>query len=320
MPRYKLTIAYDGTDFVGWQKQEPPERGPESKLPVPDASKVLEGYDSVRPGRMVLRSVQAVLERAVREAVREPVLVKGASRTDSGVHAGGFFPDGRRGGQVAAFTCSDGDGAGIGWPVERGAWRLAQTLNSKLPPDLLVLDAEVVEDGFDPISDCTAKGYSYTIFCGKTRPLWRRREAYFYRGSLDVEAMREAAEAVVGEHDFASFAAAGHGRRTTVRTVYGCEVSEEPCARDDGTIVRMKIWGNGFLYNMVRILGGTLVAAGAGKIAPADVAGIIEAKDRTKAGATLPPEGLCLEWVEYGGAQGAGSGAQGSTGGVGLEG
>jgi len=402
VPRYKLTIAYDGTDFCGWQKQmpyesenrkaksekqvgaEPADAGAGEPLP-----ELARHEDAGRSGRrrVELRTVAGVLERAVREIVREPVEVKGSSRTDAGVHARG---------QVAAFTCSAGrdeetekrgDGAKVpereggaqqhsstaaddpqesrtetnadggsraqgGWPVARGVDRLVRAINGRLPDDALVLSAEVVPDGFDPIGHTIAKAYSYTLHVSRTRPLWDRHFVHHVWEDLDLSAMQAGAQHFVGEHDFSAFAAAGHGRKTTVRTVHECRVEELPCdfagtplagpahlpllegggggkgslllpavplEEDRGpspTLIhahaapswqvpparrlRIHISGNGFLYNMVRIIAGTLAEVGRGHIEPDDIPRIIENKNRGRAGPTFPPEGLCLEWIRYG--------------------
>jgi tRNA pseudouridine38-40 synthase len=314
VPRYKLTIAYDGTDFCGWQKQEPPA-GMEvaaGKVLGPVAASV-EDFATGPQGpsetpaqpdgiaRIELRTVQAVVERAVREAVREPIMLTGASRTDSGVHARG---------QVAAFTCSDS-----AWPEERGTLAMLRAVNSRLPDDVQVISAEAAAPEFNPISDCTGKGYSYTLHISPHRPLWDRRFVQHVWMPLDVPRMNEAAARIVGEHDFAAFAAAGHGRLSTVRTVFECRVVENesepirergPSAAGSGASgttgtrrVRIEVSGNGFLWNMVRIIAGTLVEVGRGRLTPEDVAAAIESKDRRRAGPTLPPTGLCLEWVRY---------------------
>ncbi len=342
MPRYKLAIAYDGTGFCGWQRQEPAasfgpggaERplavegeagvGGEVRAGVNGGAMFTPAYstqtplmESVREGRVALRTVQGVVEQAVRGVVRERVEVMGASRTDSGVHARG---------QVAAFTCSPrdlveamlGEGGeslpdvpaikGMGWPLERGVDKLVLALNSRLPADILVLRAEAVGPAFDPIGDVTSKGYSYTFHVGRERALWDRHLVHHVwsdRG-LDVEAMNEAAAMLVGEHDFAAFAAAGHGRLSTVRTVHACRVVR--VAGDvlggegarDMKRVRIEISGSGFLWNMVRIIAGTLMLIGLGQRAPSSVREAILSGDRRKAGPTLGPEGLCLEWIRYG--------------------
>lgn len=255
MPRFKLTVAYDGTDFHGWQKQEPPSGQP-------------------------LRTAQGVLEQAVREVVREQVYIQGASRTDSGVHARA---------QVAAFTV-DRD-----FPLER----LPRAINGRLPDDIQVRKAEIVADDFNPISHCTSKGYRYRIAhsIGKSglKPLFDRRVVAWSPYVLDVPAMNDAAQRLVGEHDFASFTRVAHGRESTVRTVYACDVTATSKRR-----LRIDISGNGFLYNMIRIIAGTLTEVGRGKIKPEAIDEILTAKDRTTAGNTMVPEGLCLMWVRYG--------------------
>ncbi len=306
MPRYKLTIAYDGTDFCGWQKQEPyadalhanpatlddrVQAGTSGELKLQVQGHVQrEGED--RP-RAQLRTVQHVVERAVREIVREPVVLLGASRTDAGVHARG---------QVGAFSCSplveaeeeESASRTGGWPLSRGCERLLQAINGRLPGDALVAGIEPVAADFDPIRGCTAKAYSYTIHAARSRPLWDRRYVTHVWESLDAGAMHTAAAHLVGEHDFAAFAAAGHGRLTTVRTIFSCAVARE------GDRIRIDVSGNGFLYNMVRIIAGTLTQVGRGRMSPGDIPGIIAGLDRTNAGPTMPPDGLCLEWVRYG--------------------
>lgn len=347
MPRYRLTIAYDGTEFCGWQKQEPvaPEtdgakpshpdqvaapldrmggkalrealRAPQLDLiatsePLP----LRDGED--RP-RIALRTVQHVVERAIIAVVREPVVLIGASRTDSGVHAKG---------QVAAFTCSpielpprqdraaDFDASllppepvrpsepntprGAGWPLDRGTDRLLRAINSRLPDDVQVVAAEPTDPDFNPIGGATRKAYSYTFHVARdhARPLWDRRYVHHVHDQLDAVAMDAAARHLVGEHDFASFAASGHGRLSTIRTVYACTATELIPTRD-GRRIRIEIVGNGFLWNMVRIIAGTLLDVGRGRKRAADIPNILAARDRAFAGPTLPPTGLCLEWIEY---------------------
>lgn len=299
MPRYKLTIAYDGTNFHGWQRQEPPVVGEVgARVPISEEEGFenveFEGEDGKR--RRKLRTVQEVLIRAVQEIVREPVALLGASRTDSGVHARG---------QVAAFTTSDVE-KGRGWPAERGAEPFIRALNARLPDDVLVRAVELVDSSFDPIGGCTSKGYSYTLHISPHRPLWDRNYVHHIWSPVDVAKMNEAAALLVGEHDFAGFAAAGHGRLTTVRTVLSCRVVEEEEKREtQGGVeegarrVRIDISGTGFLWNMVRIIAGTLVEVGWGKRTLDDVRRALETGDRRAAGPTLPATGLCLEWVNY---------------------
>lgn len=291
MPRYKLTIAYDGTAFHGWQKQHPPaDRHPTPSVPV-------EGdpvFDEPPEGRIALRTVQEVVEQAARKVCRERVVLLGASRTDAGVHARG---------QVAAFTSSPNPERGVGWPADRGTDRLVRALNGSLPPDILIRDATIVRDDFNPIGDAINKEYTYTIAAGEQRPMWDRHFVYHTWHDLDHQRMNEAAAKIVGEYDFASFAQISHGRSTTVRTIFASSVElairggvlgEQPDPR-----IVIRVSGSGFLYNMVRIIAGTLFEVGRGKIEPAAVTDILAACDRTRAGPTLPPEGLRLEWIKY---------------------
>lgn len=312
MPRYKLTIAYDGTDFCGWQKQEPPA-GSEIGATRVLAPRGGSAPDPAEPPRITLRTVQEVVERTVRAVVREPVQLIGASRTDAGVHARG---------QVAAFTCSGGETARAGgpdtvgdapadpplpgrtgWPLERGTDALIRAVNSRLPEDVLVLGAEAVAAGFNPIGHCESKGYSYRLHVSPHRALWDRNFVHHVWVPLDMEQMNAAAASFVGEHDFAAFAAAGHGRLSTVRTVYECRVVDEGGVAGSGPgwerRLRIDISGNGFLWNMVRIIAGTLVEVGKGRLSAERVAEAIASKDRRQAGPTLPPTGLCLDWIRY---------------------
>ena len=284
--RFRLTVAYDGGAFHGWQRQTQP-----AGAPLPGSPRAEETAD----GRLELRTVQGELERAVRRVVREPVTLVGASRTDSGVHALA---------QCAAFTCTSEEGAHTGWPESRGLDALVRAINASLPDDAIVTGARRVGDGFDPIADCVAKGYSYTIHASLTRPLWDRRVVHHAWHDLDPAPMREAARALVGEHDFASFAAVHHGRSSTVRTVHACDVADLGVV-EGGRRLRIDVSGNGFLYNMVRIIAGTLADVGRGRLEPGAIPGIIGARDRRAAGPTLPPEGLRLEWIRYPGDEGA---------------
>jgi len=291
VPRYKLTIAYDGTDFHGWQKQHPPAADHPELVPDQALDPIL---GSPADGRVALRTVQEVVEQAVRKVCRECVVLTGASRTDAGVHALG---------QVAAFTSTPKPDCGQGWPADRGTDRLVRALNGALPRDVLIRDAAIVSDEFDPITHALEKEYTYTIATGEPRPLFDRHFVYDTWHRLDPARMAEAARHIVGEHDFAAFAQINHGRRTTVRTVFTCEVSQiESCpgpGLDAQKRIVIRVSGSGFLYNMVRIIAGTLVEVGRGKIKPDAVADIIASTDRRRAGPTLPPDGLRLEWIRY---------------------
>jgi tRNA pseudouridine38-40 synthase len=270
------------------------------------------------------------------------VALFGASRTDSGVHARG---------QVAAFTCAPlelADGTfdaseqfkGVGWPPERGVERLVSAINSRLPDDVVVRSASLVRPQFDPVGDAVRKAYSYTFCVSHERPI-AGREGMMHvarRSSIDVQAMHRAAVRLIGEHDFAAFAASGHGRKSTVRSVdhaavfvvedaglwpkHGTrtcgprvtqdQVQVSPSRGPDFAalharqIVRLEIAGNGFLWNMVRIIAGTLLQVGLGAMDEACITTAIASCNRKVLGPTAPPEGLCLEWIEYGGAGGRG--------------
>lgn len=275
-----MSISYDGTGFVGWQKQEPPAGG---VAPLESAP----GLDAP-DGRVALRSVQAVVERAVREAVRQPVVVIGASRTDSGVHARC---------QTAAFTTQE-NFTDAGRRIGPADDRLKDAINARLPEDVLVTSCVPADPLFDPIKDCVCKGYRYSVRTGRDRPLWERGRVWHVRSGLDVEAMDRAARAMVGTFDFTSFAAAGHGRESAVRTLATARVTSEP-VEDGATIVRIDVAADGFLWNMVRIIAGTLVEVGRGAAPPEDIPAIVAAKDRSRAGPTAPAHGLCLMWGVY---------------------
>lgn len=290
MPRYKLTVAYDGTNFHGWQKQqqggaaddEPASTEPPTQKQQTNPAMARDGdceTDELPNGdAQPLRTAQGVLERAVRFVVREPVDVTGASRTDAGVHARA---------QVAAFTAQ----ALI--PVKK----LPRAISSRLPDDIQVTKAEIVADDFDPTRGAIAKGYRYRIVHGCARersPLFDRHFVMHTAHRLDPERMNEAARRLLGEHDFTSFTRLNHGRESTVRTIYECKVTATRRRRCE-----LEIAGNGFLYNMVRIIAGTLLEVGRGTIEPEMIPRILDAKDRRSAGPTLPPSGLCLMWVRY---------------------
>jgi tRNA pseudouridine38-40 synthase len=293
MPRYKITVAYDGTLFNGWQRQRASGEDVHSVEAASDEPPADVGLDAGRDRRgrrgsemneiaepsPRIRTVQDVLQRAVREVVREPVEVLGASRTDSGVHARG---------QVAAFTTS----ANI--PVDK----LPRAITSRLPDDVQVTHAEIVHDGFDPIRGAIAKSYRYRIAHDCARgplPVFARHFVMRYPHKLDAACMNEAASCLLGEHDFTSFARISHGRESAVRTIYNCTVTATARRR-----LRIDVVGSGFLYNMVRIIAGTLVEIGrSAERDPLEIVKILKSKDRRAAGPTLPPTGLCLMWIKY---------------------
>jgi len=232
------------------------------------------------PDSEPLRTVQEVMEAAVQELVREPVHVLGASRTDSGVHAEG---------QVVSFLS----------PREFNPEILPAAITSRLPEDVQVRSAWETETVFNPIGDAVSKGYRYRIaharMTADLRPLFDRHVTAWCPNSLDVEAMKTAASHLVGEHDFAAFTRVRQARESTVRTVFDCQVEAESDDR-----IAIHVSGNGFLWNMVRIIAGTLVAVGESRFAPDDIPDMIASGDRQRTGRTMPPEGLCLMWIKYG--------------------
>ncbi len=221
-----------------------------------------------------LPTIQAELERAVAVITKARAVITAAGRTDAGVHAKG---------QVANFMTR----------ARMPAEKFAPALNSVLPPDIRVLDSDEVGLDFHARYDARWKTYEYTI---DTRPIpsvFLRNYAYHVPFALDLEEMRQAASHLVGRHDFRSFAAARGGAKTFTREVRLLLLER------DGPVVRMTIEADGFLYNMVRIVVGTLVLVGMGKLSPGDVLRIRDARDRALAGPTAPARGLCLVRVDY---------------------
>ena len=255
MRTIKLTLAYDGTDYVGWQRQA---RG---------------------------RSIQGEVERALTEIEGGPVIVLGAGRTDAGVHALG---------QVAS--------AQLARDIEMSA--LVRAVNAKLPPDIRLLAAEVAALGFHARYAARRKTYRYSLAFGAVASPFGRRYAWHVRYALDVDAMRAAAAAFTGRHDFAAFQAVGTEVASSVRTIRS--VSVEPSDAPPGVPppatapgLTIAVVGDGFLRHMVRIMVGTLVAVGAGRVTETDVGAILASRVRERAGPTAPPHGLFLVAVDY---------------------
>lgn len=245
MPRYRVTVAYDGTDFIGWQLQE---RG---------------------------ATVQGALEQALFPFEDRRIVVIGAGRTDAGVHAIG---------QVAAFTLER--------PADPAA--LVRALNARLPLTVRVLEAIEVPASFHPRFDATAKTYGYRIFTGGVVSPFEYRCTWHLPGPLDVDAMRAAAACLAGRHDFAAFQSVGTDVESTER-----ELFESRIETGDGH-VRYVARGDGFLRHMVRAIVGSLVEVGKGRRPAAWIGDVLASRDRTRAGRTAPPGGLCLVSVEYG--------------------
>jgi tRNA pseudouridine38-40 synthase len=257
--RYKLTIAYRGTNYHGWQQQP-----------------ALESYKGEAPAEgSGIPTVQETISAALAQVLGHPVSLVGSSRTDAGVHAKG---------QVAHF---DTDQTQI--PI----WGLHQAVNHRLPPDMLIRRLVPAPEGFDAITSTIAKRYQYAVWATDFRNpfandlLWHRWQ------KIDHEAMAAAAAHFVGRHDLASFARPGHNRLSTVRTILACDVSRR------GPLIVIGVTGTGFLWNMVRIMVGTLVEIGIGRRSPDVIPAMLQARDRNAAGPTAPPHGLYLQWIKF---------------------
>ena len=225
-------------------------------------------------------TVQGELCRAAEQLFGGRCDVTGCSRTDSGVHANVF---------CAAVTGHGTQSLETTVPTDK----IPRAMNAFLPPDIAVISAEEVEDSFHPRYDVKSKEYVYFIQNGGERNPFMADRCLFYPKRLDVERMNEAAQMFVGEHDFATYMAAGSKVESTVRTVYSASVVR------DGDVVKFAVRGNGFLYNMVRIMTGPLLAVGEGKISPEEIPQITDSLDRKRAGSTAPACGLYLNDVEY---------------------
>ena len=224
------------------------------------------------------RTVCAVFQDGLERVLGRRYDVKGCSRTDAGVHANGF---------VLSVRC-DGE-----TPPTIPCEALQKALNNVLPRDIAVLSCADGLESFHPRYDCAAKRYLYKIWNSPVKNPFLEDLALQYRTIIDKELADAAARQFVGTRDFSSLCAAGGSVEDKVRTVYDCHVSR------DGQLVTLSVTGDGFLYNMVRILTGTVLEVCAGRLAIEDIPGILADKDRSKAGPTLPPHGLYLDRVFY---------------------
>ena len=244
MKRVKLTVAYDGTNYCGWQ---------------------------VQPNGI---TIESELNKHLSELLKEEIHVIGASRTDAGVHAKG---------NVAVFDTS----------ARMPAEKISYALNTRLPEDIRIQKSCEVAADFHPRFRKTVKTYEYKI-CNRRFPdPCTRLYSLFYYWDLDTEKMRQAAQYLVGTHDFTSFCTNKPEVTDRVRTIYSLDVLQ------DGEMITIRVCGNGFLYNMVRIITGTLLRVGSGMIKPEEIPEILDAKDRSRAGETARPHGLTLVKIEY---------------------
>ena len=219
-------------------------------------------------------TIQGTLEEAVRNLTKEENEVIGCSRTDSGVHARGF---------VASFKTES--------TVPPHKFR--EAINYRLPDDIVVLSSEEVSEDFHPRYLAKGKTYEYTIYNNLVPTALNRTFSYHYKYPLDIEAMKDACQFFKGTHDFKAFRSEGSSVKTTVRTIYDLNIKIE------GDFIKISVSGDGFLYNMVRIIVGTLIDAGHGKITPGDVKKVLESKNRAISSDTAPAKGLFLFKVIY---------------------
>lgn len=257
MPTFKLLLAYDGTDFAGWQWQQGS------------------------------RTVQGALEEAWQQVTGESIRVAASGRTDAGVHA-------------------LGQAVGVRSETHLSPEVLQRALNAELPRDVAVLACERAAEDFHVIRDAVRKRYRYVMDDGPVPDVLARRYAWYSPKPLDVDAMHRAAQALLGRHDFTSYQTLGSQRVTTVRTVLDISVRRPT---DDPHKIWLEVEADGLLYNMVRVIVGTLMQVGRGvrpEIWPAEV---LQARDRRAAGMTAPPQGLFLLQVEYAPGDGAGQGS-----------
>ena len=241
------------------------------KLTIEYDGKNFPGWQS-QPGKV---SIQTEIENAIKSITGEEVQIIASGRTDAGVHALG---------QVANFHTE------TNIPIKQ----IPYAINSKLTKSIVIKDAEEVDDRFHSRYNCKQKTYRYIINNSEFPSALNRYREFHMPYKLDIEKMKKAIKHFEGEHDFAGFKSSGGSeKKTTVRNLTRCELIE------DGNRIMIELTGNGFLYNMVRIISGTIVDIGLGKINVDEIDEIIASKDRTRAGKTLPPHGLYLVKVEY---------------------
>lgn len=221
-----------------------------------------------------LATIQGTVENVLEKILSKHVEINGASRTDAGVHARG---------QVANFLTDSSI------PPDRFIY----PINNLLPPDIRIVKSEEVPEEFHARYSTKGKLYSYKIFCRDVDSALITRYAAFCPDKLDAEEMAKAAEYLKGTHDFNAFKAAGSSAKTSIRTIYDIRVDKE------NEIITVYVSGSGFLYNMVRIIAGTLIEVGKDKISPDAIPDILNSKNRTMAGYTAPARGLCLEELYY---------------------
>jgi tRNA pseudouridine38-40 synthase len=244
MRNIKLTIEYDGTNYVGWQRQK-------------------NGM-----------SIEETIEKAIKGITSDEVRIIGSSRTDAGVHA--------KGQTANFFTASKIPGM-----------KFSSAINSKLPNDIVILDSLEVNEDFHSRYSSLGKKYSYRILNRKQPPAYLRNFVEHCPYELNYTFMVSASKAFLGSHDFTAFKSTGSSAKTSVRTIKYIELTRNE------DLITLNIEGDGFLYNMVRIIAGTLIDVGRGKIPYDSIPDIIDSRDRNRSGKTAGASGLCLEKVYY---------------------
>ena len=219
-------------------------------------------------------TVAETLEKALGKVCGHPVKVVGCGRTDAGVHALRYCASFRTESRI---------------PIDR----LPLAVNTRLPMDIVVTDACEAPEDFNAIGSCLQKEYIYKIYNSRIRDPFLEKRVCFYPSVLDIDLMRRAAAAFEGTHDFRAVRSVGTETRTTVRTIHWCQ------AEQDGDLITVRVCADGFLYNMVRAIVGTLVYASYGKLTPEEIPALLEKGDRRLTGPTMPPQGLYLNRVWY---------------------
>lgn len=261
MRTVRLVLEYDGTAFHGWSLQKP--------RPTP-----ADSTDEAE--RLRSRTVQGTLEAALSELTKEPIRARAASRTDAGVHARG---------QVVAFDTTKDN-----IPMKA----FVRGMNAIMPPMLVVREAAVVEDGWNPRGTSRGKRYRYTFWNAEAPSAIDRKRTWHVRTPLDLDAIRAAAAHLIGQHDFEAFRSAQCEAKHAIRTIYAINIS-----RGEHCEVHVEIIGNAFVRNMVRIIAGNFRDVGLRRMTPDDVRAVLESRDRKKGAQTAPPHGLTLEEVIY---------------------
>lgn len=219
-------------------------------------------------------TVEETLDKALSTVVCHPVKCTGAGRTDAGVHAETYIANFRT---TSRIPCD----------------RIPLAVNTRLPDDIVVVKATEVPEDFNAIGSCIKKEYTYRIYNSRLGNAFYVNRAWFYPKHLDEDVMQRAADCFVGTHDFSAVRAVGTDVRSPIRTVYYFDISRT------GDLIECRVCANGFLYNMVRAMVGTCVYAAEGKFAPEEVSAILESKNRTAAGPTVPPGGLYMTKLWY---------------------